>query len=113
MPAWFSSFDPIFQYYKFNLSHAAFVTGLLLEDSPARRKQWSDSYLLLWGPVAHHRNAYFDLARILAEPEARRADVLRSPSAANPSVRLRDEVRIVLAEWLRRWTLVKGPNGAR
>lgn len=108
---WLSSFDPIHQYYKFNLSHAAFFIGLVLEESEGQRMRWYESYLRLWGPVAHHRNAYFDLVRILAEPEDRRPDVLRGPSQSNPNVTLEEEVKLVLGEWVRRWTLVKGPNG--
>jgi hypothetical protein len=111
IPVWFSSFDPIHQYYKFNLSHAAFLTTLVLEEDVARRRRWYDSYLRLWGPVAHHRNAYFDLVRILAEPPTTRPDILRSPSQSNPSVTLAHEVLLVLGEWVRRWTLVKGPHG--
>lgn len=111
IPVWLSSFDPIFQYYKFNLSHAAFVTALVLEESAAQRQRWHDSYQLLWGPVAHHRNAYFDLARILAEPPATRPAILGSPSQANVNVTLAGEVKTVLGEWVRRWTLVKGRWG--
>jgi hypothetical protein len=108
---WLSSVDPIHQYYKFNLSHAAFLIGLILEESQGQRQRWYESYLRLWGPVAHHRNAYFDLARIFAEPEDRRPDVRRAPSQSNPDVTLEEEVQLVLGEWVRRWMLVKGPNG--
>ena len=34
----------------------------------AQRDRWYSSYLRLWGPVAHHRNAYFDLVLIHADP---------------------------------------------
>jgi hypothetical protein len=108
---WLSSFDPVHQYYKFNLSHAAFVTGLALEEQTAQHQRWYDSYLRVWGPVAHHRNAYFDLVRILAEPRARRPDLLRAPSQSNPDVTIEEEVKLVLGEWVRRWTLIKGPSG--
>jgi hypothetical protein len=112
LPVWLGSFFPLTQYYKFNLSHAAFVPALVLEGQPSARERWYSSYLLLWEPVAHHKNAYFDLARVLAEPEAKRQSLLRAPaSATNPGVPLGDEVRIVLAEWIRRWTLVKGKWG--
>jgi hypothetical protein len=112
LPVWFASFFPMTQYFKFNLSHAAFLPALLLEDDQTQRERWYSSYLLLWEPVAHHKNAYFDLARILAEPPATRPDLLRgSASATNPGVLIGDEVRIVLAEWIRRWTLVKGTWG--
>lgn len=109
---WLGSFFPMTQYFKYNLSHAAFLPALLLEDDATQRQRWYSSYLLLWEPVAHHKNAYFDLVRILAEPPATRPDLLRGPaSATNPGVLIGDEVRIVLAEWLRRWTLVKGRWG--
>ena len=109
---WLASYFPLTQYFKFNLSHSAFVPALLLEDDGAQRQRWYSSYLLLWEPVAHHKNAYFDLARILAESPSTRQDLLRGPaSATNPSVSIGNEVKIVLAEWLRRWTLVKGKWG--
>lgn len=109
---WLGSYFPMTQYFKFNLSHSAFLPALLLEDEPAQRQRWYSSYLLLWEPVAHHKNAYFDLTRILAEPSETRPDVLRGPaSATNPGVLIGNEVKIVLAEWIRRWTLVKGRWG--
>src|SRR6185503_17083013 len=88
-----------------------FITAFMLEDNAAQRDRWYSSYLRLWGPVAHHRNAYFDLVRIIVEPQARRTDLRRSPSQSNPAVTLENEVKLVLAEWVRRWTLIKGQNG--
>ena len=49
---WFGSFEPLTQYYKFNLSHAAFAPLLFLETDPAIRARAMTGYKTLWGRSA-------------------------------------------------------------
>lgn len=103
---WFSSVDPLSQYYKFNLSSAALTLALLFEkDAPRAGLLYAHD--LLWGAVRQHRNAYFDLLHVLA----RGSGAASTPSSLNPSLTLRDEIVAVLAEWVDRRRGVPGPNG--
>lgn len=114
IPIWFSSIDPLFQYYKFNLSHAAFSPLLFLETDPAVRAQAMIGYNMLWRSVRHHRNAYFDLLHILVQAPADRAAAAATVAPGSPadrSVTLGDEIRTLLNDWLARRNLVAGPNG--
>jgi hypothetical protein len=113
---WFSSFEPLTQYYKFNLSHAAFAPLLFLETDPAIRAKAMTGYRVLWGPVRHHKNVYFDLLHILVQSPAERAAMANSPAPttpAYPTITLADEIRSLLADWLVRLNdpQIKGPNG--
>lgn len=110
---WFSSFEPLTQYYKFNLSHAAFAPLLFLETDPTIRAKAMAGYRVLWGPVRHHRNAYFDLLHILVQTPAERAAMANSPAPTNAGISLAEEIRSLLADWLVRLndTDIKGPNG--
>jgi hypothetical protein len=114
IPIWFSSVDPLFQYYKFNLSHAAYSPLLFLESDPALRAKAMIGYNVLWRSVRHHKNAYFDLLHILVQSPADRAATAASIVATSPgsqSISLADEIRSLLNEWLNRRSLVMGPNG--
>lgn len=111
IPVWFSAVDPVFQYYKFNLTHAAFAPALLLETDPALRSAWTRSYNVLWRAIGHHRNAYFDLLRILVQSPSQRAATAGERSRSNSAITLAEEIKVVLGEWLQRRNLVKGPNG--
>jgi len=108
---WFSSLDPLFQYYKFNLTHAAFGPALFLETDAATRARWMTSYRVLWRAVRHHRNAWFDLLRVLMHAPSERASIAGSPTNPNAAVPLSDEVKILLGEWLRKRDSTEGPNG--
>jgi hypothetical protein len=108
---WFSSLDPLFQYYKFNLTHAAFGPALFLETDAATRARWMTSYRVLWRAVRHHRNAWFDLLRVLVHTPAERPSIAGAPTNPNASVSLSDEVKILLGEWLRKRDSTTGPNG--
>jgi hypothetical protein len=83
----------------------------MLEDDSALRAKWLATHDLLWKTVRHHRNAYFDLLHILAQPSAERQAVAAGPAPSNPSISLADEVQALLGEWLKRRDLVRGPNG--
>lgn len=111
IPVWFSSLDPLFQYYKFNLTHAAFGPALFLEGDQATRARWMTSYRVLWRAVRHHRNAWFNLLHVLVQAPGERASVAGSPTNPNAAVPLSDEVKILLGEWLRKRDSTKGPNG--
>lgn len=111
IPIWFSSIDPPFQYYKFNLSHAAFSPLLFLETDPSTRAKAMVGYNMLWGAIHHHKNAYFDLLHILVQTPAERAAIAASPSSSNSLTSLTDEIKALLNGWLIRRSRVLGPNG--
>ncbi|MDF0644454.1 MAG: hypothetical protein P0111_10510 [Nitrospira sp.] len=110
---WFGAFEPLTQYYKFNLSHAAFASLLFLETDPAIRARAMAGYKVLWGPVRHHKNAYFDLLHILVQAPPERAAMAGSPAPTNARMSLADEIRSLLSDWLVRLNdpQIKGPNG--
>jgi hypothetical protein len=56
------------QYYMFNLSHAVVSPTLVAEDDPGLRQNYRRAYDILRRASAHHRNAYFNLVRILEAP---------------------------------------------
>ncbi|MEX0675050.1 MAG: hypothetical protein WD067_09765 [Gaiellaceae bacterium] len=112
IPTWFSSIDPVLQYYKFNLSHAALTVALLYEDDPAIRAGYAQAHALMWRSVRHHRNAYFQLLRVLAQPAAQRAAFLQTKTPwLDPSMTVDEEVRSVLSEWIQRYEAVKSSTG--
>jgi hypothetical protein len=111
LPAWFSALDPIPDYYKFNLLHAVLGPALFLEGDPALRAHYMTAYNVVRRATGHHRNAYFNLMRILVEPPAQRALTAASPSASNPEISLREEIQSILAEWLERRTRVASVSG--
>jgi len=102
LPIWFSTLDPIFQYYKFNLLHANLGPTLLLEKNPEWRENYMIGYRMLRRATAHHKNAYFNLVRILVEPPSQRTATAASPSGTNMSISLADEIKSILEEWLER-----------
>lgn len=111
IPVWLGVLDPLFQYYKFNLSHAVFAPALFLERDPELRAGYLAGYEVLWQTVRHHRNAWFDLVQILVQlPEERRA-AAAAPAGSNPALTLAAEVQTTLSEWLQRRSLVPGPHG--
>jgi hypothetical protein len=111
LPIWLSVLDPIPEYFKFNLSHAVVSPTLLAEDDPGLRQNYRRAYELLRRASAHHRNAYFNLVRILVELPDQRAAALLIPSGSNPDLNLADEIKGTLAEWLARLEHVKAPTG--
>ena len=111
LPLWLSLLDPVIQYYKFNLAHAVIWPALLAEDDPALRSSYLVGYTMLRHATAHHRNAYFNLLRILIEPPENRAQTAGSLSGSNPDLVLRDEIKATLAEWLERLGKVRTANG--
>jgi len=107
LPIWGSIIDPIPQYYKFNLAHAVVWPTLFAEDDETLRQKFFIGYNMLRRATAHHRNAYFNLLRILIERPENQAVVSQGPSGSNPHLSLQDEVKSTLAEWLTRWEHVK------
>ncbi|MGZ8692861.1 MAG: hypothetical protein ACXWZT_09025, partial [Gaiellaceae bacterium] len=112
IPTWFSATDPVLQYYKFNLSNAALSPALLLEDDPARRAGFAQAQAMMWRAVRHHRNAYFALLRVLAQPPAERAAFAQAKTTwLDPNMTVEKEIRSVLQDWIRRYELVKSSTG--
>jgi hypothetical protein len=103
IPIWFSSADPVFQYYKFNLSHSALASALVLETDPTIRAGYAYAHSVMWRAVRHHRNAYFSLLRVLMQPPANRQSLAASkPSGSNPNLTVSEEIRSVLIDWIAR-----------
>jgi hypothetical protein len=111
IPMWLSALDPLAKYFKFNLQHANIWPALLAENDPVLRDQYLHGYRILRRATAHHRNAYFNLVRILIEREGDRPGVARSPSVSDPALSLQDEIRRILEEWLARREKVRAPSG--
>jgi len=107
VPVWFGGFDPIWQYYGFNLSHAAFTPALLLENDPTVRAGYQRAADMLWGNVKHHQNAYFELLRILMQPPGQRTAMAAQPGGSNPGISAAEEIRWILADWIARWDKVR------
>jgi hypothetical protein len=110
MPLWGSALEPMTRYFKFNLQHAVAVLLALFRDD-ARPESYGRFFGMLWHRVAHHRNAYFALVHVLATAPDRRAAALTAPGGFDETMPLRDEIRALLAEWLRRLDLVRAPGG--
>ena len=112
---WFTSIDPMISYYKFNLSTAYIAPLFFIEDNPDLRTNYMTAYNILRRATAHHKNAYFDLVRILIETPDRRAMVANSqpdPPAPNPmAAPLKEQIKTVLAEWLQRRQRVVAQDG--
>jgi hypothetical protein len=103
---WFSTLDPLHQYYKYNLAHAFFAPLLFLEQDPTLRGNYLYAYNIVRAATAMHRNAYFGLADILVG-----AASATSRSLSNPGLSLGDEIKSDLAGWIARWNTVKEANG--
>jgi hypothetical protein len=104
IPAWFSGLDPIVQYYKFNISHAIYGPGVMLETDAQLRSAYLKAYGILRRPTVDHRNAYFDLVDILVG-----ASTSASPSTGTT---VGSEVKGALFEWsLRRQLLARAVDG--
>ena len=112
VPIWFSAADPMFQYFKFNLSHAALSTELVFETAPTIRSGSVYAHSIMWRAVRHHRNAYFSLLRVLMQTPDRRAAVAASkPSGSNPNLTVSEEIRSVLTDWLSRNRVTSTSDG--
>jgi hypothetical protein len=98
IPIWFSTFDPVLSYFKFNLGHAFIGPALFLETNPTLRNNFLAAYNILRAPNVTHRNAWFDAVDILAG-----AASASSPSASNPSLTFGQEIQSDLAGWIARW----------
>jgi hypothetical protein len=112
LPIWFTTVDPVLQYYKFNLSNATLASALLLETEPARRAGFTYAHSVLWRAVRHHRNAYFALLRVLDQPPAQRAGMTTTKTPwLDPTMTVGQEIRSVLADWIQRYEAVKFHTG--
>jgi hypothetical protein len=112
IPIWFKATEPVVQYYGFNLSNAALAAALLLEDDPARRAGFVHAHSILWRPVRHHRNAYFALLRVLAQPPAQRATFAQTKTPwLDPTMTVEKEIRSILHDWIQRYDAVKSSSG--
>src|ERR1700728_723503 len=109
---WTSVLDPLFEYYKMNLSHAAIVPLLLAESDATVRQNYLSGYNILRQATAHHRNAWFNVANILIQPPSQRATYVSTAKAgSNPALLLTEEIKSILEDWLTRRGQVKEPNG--
>lgn len=103
------SLDPLAHYFKHSLDHGCFLILFLLEDDQNVIPDLRNAFNFLRRTTGHHRNAYFNLVSILADPA--RADQ-QSEGATNGTT-VRQETRALLAQWLARLNVagMKGPNG--
>lgn len=111
VPTWFTILDPVSAYYKFNLAQAFFSPLLFIEDQPAVRANYLRTYNLLWRATAHHKNAYFDLVRMLIEAAGQRLTPALAPGSMTPPAPPRGEIPVLLTEWLMRRKQVAGQDG--
>lgn len=108
---WGSTWDPMSKYYKFNLQHAVMGVLLFLEEDAELRAFYMKAFRMLRRATGHHRNAYFNLVRVLAELPGDRPAAMNEPALSNPHITLKEETRALLEEWLLRREAVPGPNG--
>lgn len=106
LPVWGGSLDPIHKYYKFNLGHATLAVLLTLEDDPALRVHYERALRVLRRATGHHRNAWFNLVWLLADP----AHAGKQAEGSVPGVSVREETRSLLFGWAERRETVNGPN---
>lgn len=106
LSVWADCLDPVAKYYKFNLLHAHLGLLLLLETDASLRANYQRALRILRRTVGHHRNAYFNLWWILADPVHADAQAEGSPGGVTVKV----ETRALLSEWLLRRTRVAGPR---
>ncbi|MGA8223131.1 MAG: hypothetical protein WB780_15890 [Candidatus Acidiferrales bacterium] len=113
IPTWISVADPDSNYFEFNLSHAVIGPTLFFETDSTLRANYLLWYNMLRRATRHHKNAYFNLDRILIELPANRAGVAAQPSYSNPNLSLQDEIKGLLEEWLMRLNELgmKAPDG--
>ncbi|TLY27282.1 MAG: hypothetical protein E6K63_11120, partial [Nitrospirae bacterium] len=111
VPTWFTILDPVSAYYKFNLAEAFFSPLLFLEDQPVLRGNYLKAYNLLWRATSHHKNAYFDVVRMLVEASGQRMTTAPAPVSITPLAPPREEIPALLTEWLIRRQQVVAPNG--
>lgn len=102
IPVWGTTLEPLQKYYKFNLSHGALGVSLYLESEPEIRAGYRRAFHQLRRSTRHHRNAYFNLIRVLTEQPPERDGALAEPAGYNPSLTVAEETRACLWEWLRR-----------
>jgi hypothetical protein len=108
---WISILDPLSQYYKMNLSHAAIVPILLAEQDLTLRKNYLLGYDILRQSTGHHRNAWFNVANILIQlPADRAAYIATAKAGSNPALPLSAEILGILVEWLERRKKVAEPD---
>ncbi|MBV9848667.1 MAG: hypothetical protein JO250_03160 [Armatimonadetes bacterium] len=110
LPAWGEVLDPITKYYKFNLDHGCLLLLLLLETDHARRAAYQQALAILGRAIGHHRNAYFQLIGVLADPSYASRHSTGTVDAAGMPLTVRDEIRTLLDEWIQRRNEVPGPN---
>lgn len=107
LPVWADTLDPISKYYKFNLHHGNLALLLFLDQTDSNRNHYAHSLNILATALGHHRNAYFNLVRILAEEPVNRPGFMQQNSvgAVRPSgvpLTLQEETVTLLHDWLDR-----------
>lgn len=107
LPVWANTLDPIDEYFKFSLDHAAIGLLCWLETDPAIKPDYVSAFQILRQATGHHRNAYFNLWWILADP-ANRNDRSRGYGGATVA----DEALFLLSDLITRFKSVPGPSGS-
>ena len=110
VPTWFTILDPVYSYFKFNLAQAFFSPLLFLEDQPVPRGNYLKAYNLLWRATSHHKNAYFDLVRMLIETSGQRLTNAPAPVTMTPPAPPREEIPMLLTQWLTRRQQIPAPS---
>lgn len=88
--AFMGTLDPFFEYFKWNLGHAAYYTALRLETDTDRHRRLERGFAVMRRECAHYRNAWFDGVEACVDPAARARfgpviqDDLRRASTRSP-----------------------------
>ena len=105
IPIWFSTIDPVFSYFKFNLDHAflgpaLFIAGPPNEPDGATIQNLLAAYSVVRAPTVSHRNAWFDLVDLLVHGPWKATDTHNWDG----TLTLGQEIQSDLADWQTRWS---------
>ena len=112
IPVWFSTIDPIFSYFKFNLDHAFLGPALFLPAAPNENdgttvQNLLAAYSVVRGPTVSHRNAWFDLVDLLVHGPWQASDTPPWDGGLTTG----QEIQSDLGDWQTRWSYDKNQNG--
>ena len=95
-PNWINLLEPVAGYFKFNLSHAALCTLLLLENDATLISSYQKALKMVRANLKAHGNAYFNMVAVLGGIE--------------PVTAVEADVETLLTQLAERHHLVPGPN---